>query len=525
MIQNLPAHTMQSKLLAVCRQLQQLLSNRTSPLSRKIKALTRRRDKYVKRLQSLAPSLSKAAATLAAATLMTTGVGAQTCRTFANADAANPITVANIPNSKQPYFVDIDGDGDLDCYVIDASYYYDAPFLLKNVGTNKLPSYQGKPSEGGFPLGYYTLDRSAGNAQFIDIDGDGDYDCFLSEEYGIFGGGDVHIRFYENQGTPASPHFVKNDAANPVAFARGSYEIGFTFADMDGDGDYDLYYYYDFGAFVYQNTGTRTSPQFTFQKQVGNVFNTTDRTYYDWNRDGLTDYFQDGKYYKNVGPKKNPRYQQDDAEAPVFGNGAPHQFTDINSDGAPEVFSSYRGFSTLAPVPVIDSSTIKRGDKIFTKLSVSPVAPGYTYQWYLHHQLLPNAKSPSIPALYSGYYTATITDSCGTGVSRDFLVANPPAPLASALTGADKLAGVGGTPLVTAYPNPFANAFTLRLGEAYNTPATSIKIVDMQGRVISSGQPAGSTTVQLGGSLAKGVYLLQVWQKGIVVFTQKLIKQ
>lgn len=524
MTQNLPAHVLQKELLTVCRKLQSLLVNGTSPLSHKIKALRRRRDKYIKRLLSLAAPLSKAAVTLAATALLTTGAEAQTCRTFANADAANPITVSGIPNSRQPYFVDIDGDGDLDCYVLDAAAYSDAPFLLKNVGTSQLPSYQSKPNQSGFPLGYFVLDRNAGNAQFIDIDGDGDYDCFLSEEYGILGGGDVHIRFYENQGTAASPHFVKNDAANPVAFARGSYQIGFTFADMDGDGDLDLYYYDDWGGYIYQNTGTRTAPQYVFFKQAGDVFTTTDRTYYDWNRDGLLDYFQDGKYYKNTGPKKNPRYQQDDADAPVFGNGAPHQFTDINSDGAPEVFSSYRGFSTLAPVPVIDLSTVKRGGRTYLRLSVSPVAPGYVYQWYLNRQLLVNAKSPSIPALYNGYYTAAVTDSCGRGVSRDFLVTSPDAPVASAFSGAGKVAGVESVPSVTAYPNPFTAAFTLRLGAAYNTPATSVTIVDMQGRVVGSVQPSGST-VQLGGSLQKGVYLVQVRQKGVVVFTQKVVKQ
>lgn len=358
------------KLQKVCRQLQRLLSHGKNELAGQIQRLTRRRDKYAKQLLSLAAPLSKAAAAFAVTALLATEAEAQSCRLFHNADAANPLTVKGIPNSKQPYFVDIDGDGDLDCYIINSGYYYGAPVFLKNIGTNKLPVYQPMPAESGFTLGNYTLDHASTSVQFVDIDGDGDYDCFLAEEYGYFGGapfGSLHIKFFENQGTPTKPHFVENEAKNPVGSAQSNYSIGFTFADIDGDGDLDLYYYDDYVGFIYENKGSKTDPQFVFSNQVETPFNNPDRAYYDWNKDGLLDYFEDGTYYKNTGPKKNPKYVADNQDGPQFDNGLTvHQFADINSDGSPEAVDLYRNFSTLAPVPVIDTSTIKRSGKTYT---------------------------------------------------------------------------------------------------------------------------------------------------------------
>jgi hypothetical protein len=90
--------------------------------------------------------------------------------------------------------------------------------------------------------------------QFVDIDGDGDYDLFL-QEY------PDQLWFFENTGTPSVAKY---------AWRTNSYQnlaIGewFRFQDIDADGDVDLlaempYSYIRY----YRNTGGPTHPQFVY---------------------------------------------------------------------------------------------------------------------------------------------------------------------------------------------------------------------------------------------------------------------
>ena len=63
------------------------------------------------------PPVAKAYSVLTLSVLLSEGTLAQ-CDTFYNTNAANPTRTKNLPRNEHPYFVDIDGDGDLDCYAI-----------------------------------------------------------------------------------------------------------------------------------------------------------------------------------------------------------------------------------------------------------------------------------------------------------------------------------------------------------------------------------------------------------------------
>jgi hypothetical protein len=95
---------------------------------------------------------------------------------------------------------------------------------------------------------------------FADIDGDGDYDCFLAS---------YTIRFYT-----FAVEYVENPAISttricstprnqhPLSFVTGYGGLFFNLADMDGDGDLDLVTFESFADKFYLNKGTKNNPDF-----------------------------------------------------------------------------------------------------------------------------------------------------------------------------------------------------------------------------------------------------------------------
>ena len=474
---------------------------------------------------SISQSLLKSTAAVCLAVALQYSAYAQ-CNQFKNADAANLITPL-LPEGTRVAsinFADIDGDGDNDCYVSD--YATNSMLFYKNAGDAKRPFFQKSNGSGFDPK--YTVEPTP-YTQFVDIDGDGDLDCFISEY--SFGYHYVHITFYENKGTPQSPQFVENSAKNPVGNVREPNFIPFLFIDFDGDGDYDFYYnshdYYGFNGYqnVVRNTGTVQNP--VFAQYYSSKPGETDRTYFDWNKDGLLDYFEwndlGAVYFRNVGPKLNPKYVPDTASAPNFANRrAPYRFTDLNGDGAPEVFTPDAHYSTIAPVAVIQASVVRSGNKKAVKLSSKNQSTSFTYQWLYNGKELPAATNVYLLTMREGTYTLLVTDSCGTGVSLNYVLKNPSAMSEPA---GEKLitAPIASVVQVKAFPNPFANEFTIQLPSSQIKKST-IRITDLAGRVMLS-QTTTAGSVKTGNTLQKGMYLLQVWQADIMIYHTTLLKQ
>jgi len=86
---------------------------------------------------------------------------------------------------------------------------------------------------------------------FADLDGDGDMDLLVGEYYGA-------MQYFENTGTANNPQFAAPQV-NPFGLVSTNYLAFPAFADLDGDGDMDLLVGEDYGAMQYfENTSILT---------------------------------------------------------------------------------------------------------------------------------------------------------------------------------------------------------------------------------------------------------------------------
>jgi len=126
----------------------------------------------------------------------------------------------------------------------------------------------------------------------VDIDGDGDYDCFIGA-YPTF----PAVEYFENTGDNTHPHFEqKTGADNPLNFLHGFYALYFNLVDIDGDGDYDLYMNDIYYNKLFENVGTRNNPEFVLIRSNGSFLNRFygNEIFFDWNHDGLFDLITPG---------------------------------------------------------------------------------------------------------------------------------------------------------------------------------------------------------------------------------------
>jgi hypothetical protein len=249
-----------------------------------------------------------------------------------------------------PSFVDIDNDGDMDAFIGEKNgtiNYYN------NTGnsTNAQFSLQTSTSNpfSGIDVGYYST------PSFADIDNDGDVDVFIGELYG-------KIYYYKNTGSVSNPVFtIQNSSANPFNGIDVGYYSAPTFVDIDNDGDVDCFIGEDDGIInYYKNTGSSTSPLFSTQTSSSNPFNGVDigdnstPTFIDIDNDGDIDAFigeQDGtiNYYKNTGSSTSPLFSTQTSSSNPFngvdiGDNSTSFFIDIDNDGDMDAFiGEYNG--------------------------------------------------------------------------------------------------------------------------------------------------------------------------------------
>jgi hypothetical protein len=213
----------------------------------------------------------------------------------------NPLGIVNAIAYSSLAFVDIDGDGDLDAFI--GSVWAIIQFY-ENIGDASNPVFVRRFNEQN-PLVHYEVGWEA-KMNFVDIDGDGDFDVFIGDDYGV-------VRFYLNAGSSTSPLFVEQTGAmNPLTGIYVGDFVTPTFADVDNDGDFDLLLGEDSGALHYfENTGTAYEPHFVQQTGVQNPFNDIDLgteskpAFVDIDNDGDADVFvgnEDGQvfYFKNM---------------------------------------------------------------------------------------------------------------------------------------------------------------------------------------------------------------------------------
>ncbi|HEY1606085.1 MAG TPA: FG-GAP-like repeat-containing protein, partial [Allosphingosinicella sp.] len=136
-------------------------------------------------------------------------------------DAANPLLNLYVGGSAAPAFVDLDGDGDMDLVVGDASGTLHA--FQNDHGVFTELTGAANPFDG------IQIPGSA-TPTFVDLDGDGDMDLVVGDNYGEL------LAFRNDGGT----FHALTGADNPLNGIIFGYSSAPAFVDVDGDGDIDL---------------------------------------------------------------------------------------------------------------------------------------------------------------------------------------------------------------------------------------------------------------------------------------------
>jgi hypothetical protein len=150
-----------------------------------------------------------------------------------------------------PQFVDIDGDGDVDLFLSDADGQL---FFLENAGSPSAPQFR-------LISGAFKNLNVQSWFYLVDIDADGDFDLYHAT-------GDNGLTFQRNLGSKSRPNFVLE---TPIVVTGSNQKVANqitsipAFADIDGDGDFDFFTGIITGEIaLYQNIGSRAAPAFEF---------------------------------------------------------------------------------------------------------------------------------------------------------------------------------------------------------------------------------------------------------------------
>jgi len=252
------------------------------------------------------------------------------------------------PWCRGPVLVDIDSDGDLDLF---GGSWGNVSFF-RNDGTPT--DYDFTTVTGSF-CNIDVGDKAS--PEFVDIDGDNDYDLFIGEEYG-------RIWFYQNDGDSANYDYTL------ISTNYGGIDVGDLsapeFADIDGDGDYDLFVGKESDAsnpmgdvFFYENVGDAYNPQFEF---ITTTYLSLDFAYFsakpgfvDIDADLLIDLLLNAYYsfyyFENNGVVGEPSFiLQDNNFQNLGGAFSFNDFADLDADGDYDMIT---GQSVIPGPPVI----------------------------------------------------------------------------------------------------------------------------------------------------------------------------
>lgn len=135
---------------------------------------------------------------------------------------------------------DVDGDGDIDIWVADCGRGGDQ--LLVNDGAGVFSDVTDEQiSRPGAPEDYRRTSKGE-DANFADIDGDGDLDVYVNSDLASKERGPVYERpeaVFINDGTGNFVDEIEERLPREVTWRHGASDLA-SFADLEGDGDLDL---------------------------------------------------------------------------------------------------------------------------------------------------------------------------------------------------------------------------------------------------------------------------------------------
>lgn len=313
-----------------------------------IQSLIRRIKSLLQKLSGALPTAqlkNHLGKTVAALVGVTYG-GNAAAQSFAS-PVSNPFGLSSNSYVAVPTFADLDGDGDQDAMIGED---YGLMQYFENVGSAAAPQFAA-PQQNPFGLdsvAYYAL------PQFMDLDNDGDFDLLVAEYPNGF-------KYFENTGTATTPQFAAPQS-NPFGLVATTDTVPavITSADLDDDGDLDILAG-DYNGVMryYENTGTPAAPQFAAARQ--NPFGLTSTYYYaapvfiDLDEDGDMDllvgeYYGAFQYFENTGTKSNPQFatpQQNPFGLTGLSYIAIPAFVDLDNDGDKDLIAAdyYGGIS------------------------------------------------------------------------------------------------------------------------------------------------------------------------------------
>lgn len=278
---------------------------------------------------------------------------------------ANAFGIFDVGNNAKPSFADMDSDGDYDAYVGEAGlkiYYF------RNTGTSTSANFVEIVTAG------ITNSGTNGVPTLVDIDDDGDFDLFAGEIYG-------NTYFFRNVGTQYNAIF-SGAFTNPFGLSDvGNYSAP-SFCDVDFDGDYDAFIGNQVGNIIYfQNNGTPEEPDFgigvTNPFGITNVISYASPSFVDIDNDGTEDLFVGSGngvtfYFENTTPvsveeTQNTSFVELKAYPNPVGNRLNISANNVDLDGAELSVYSILGEK-------LNLSTTRNGS--LASINFSNLAPG-----------------------------------------------------------------------------------------------------------------------------------------------------
>ncbi len=375
--------------------------------------------------------------------------------------------------------------------------------------------------------------------RLVDIDGDGVLEAFVFKAVG--GGTPCcgEIDYYENDGTSALPNFVPADFSsfgiidNSVIWPR-------EFVDIDGDGDYDLIYL-QFAAStpvrLLRNNGTATEPDFAdnFEEnpfgitlpesptQPGDLLDGTTPVFEDLDQDGDLDLMYNGHF---LGSAPEAFYFAENLTEPgdtifaapvkndygiTYPGGNYHQsvFVDTDGDSDPDLFSTIVSGSSVT-VWHFENTPDTSGRAQFTG------GPDFWYPF--------GANTPGFNPT-----SGTFWDYCGDG-DLDLICGGSDGIYFWENHAIDSIC-VATNEInmeVSLTPNPVLNQLSIVVDSELIMDNVQVKIFDAQGKLYLS-QKCETYSQKLSETLdvnhlLPGIYILKIESDGIKA-VQKFIKQ